>query len=69
MLDGRTVNVLACVLQEAYVQLATFQLTLTNLAKLFFQSAQQAIISEPVCRLLESLLYGKGGLTDKSGTT
>jgi hypothetical protein len=43
------------------VQLVRFQLTCVNLVTLFFQSAQQAIFTEPVCRLLESLLYGKGG--------
>jgi hypothetical protein len=54
--------------QEAYVQLVTFQLSWPNMIALFFQSAQQAILSEPVCRLLESLLYGKeGDLIDKTG--
>jgi hypothetical protein len=44
--------------QDAYLQLLTFQLTTANLLQLVVQSFQQSIISEPVCRALESLLYG-----------
>jgi hypothetical protein len=34
-------------------------LTWASVRDLLFQSAQQAVVSEPVCRALEALLHGQ----------
>jgi hypothetical protein len=47
-----------CCCQEEYAALIAVRPTLGLLMTLFMQSLQQSILSEPVTRALESLLYG-----------
>jgi hypothetical protein len=45
--------------QDVYMQLLELRPTAAVLWALFLTSVQQSILSEPVCRALEALLYGR----------
>jgi hypothetical protein len=43
--------------QDSYVQLLQFRFSMDLAVTIFYNSLQQSFLSEPVCRLLEFLLY------------